>query len=186
MVMKAERILVPLDGTSFAETALPRAVELLSDGPRATLILLRATGVTTLPGVDPVDAQVAVVRDAESYLTAVADRLNEQGVTRVVRSVWYSSPAKAIVEAAQMRRANLIVMSTHARRGLRRALRGSVAESVLRQTRTPMLLVSADGALEPGRAGDAAGEHLAGEPLMSSAGPLGPAIAVEAQRRQGG
>jgi hypothetical protein len=116
----------------------------------------------------------------------VADRLNEQGVTRVVRSVWYSSPAKAIVEAAQMRRANLIVMSTHARRGLRRALRGSVAESVLRQTRTPMLLVSADGALEPGRAGDAAGEHLAGEPLMSSAGPLGPAIAVEAQRRQGG
>jgi hypothetical protein len=95
--------------------------------------------------------------------------------------VWYSSPAKAIVEAARMRRANLIVMSTHARRGLRRALRGSVAESVLRQTRTPMLLVSADGALEPGRPGDAAGEHL-----MFSAGPLGPAIAAEAQRRQGG
>jgi len=146
--MKAERILIPLDGSPLAEMALPKAVELLSDRPGATLILLRAAEVRTLPGVDPIDAQATVVREAESYLVTVADRLREQGVTQVVRSVWYSSAAKAIVEAARVRGVDLIVMSTHGRSGLRRALRGSVAESVLRRTRIPILLVSAGGAVE--------------------------------------
>lgn len=148
--MKADRILVPLDGSPLAEMALPKALELLSNGPRATLILLRAAEAPTLPGVDPIEAQAAVVREAVSYLAAVADRLSDQGVTGVVRSVWYSSAADAIVEAARMRRVNMIVMSTHGRSGLRRALRGSVAESVLRRTRTPILLVSAGGALDVG------------------------------------
>ena len=61
----------------------------------ATLILLRAAEASTLPGSDPIDAPVAVVREAESYLAAVADRLGEKGITRAVRAVWYSSPAKA-------------------------------------------------------------------------------------------
>jgi nucleotide-binding universal stress UspA family protein len=143
--MKADRILVPLDGSPLAETALPKALELLSDRPGAAVILVRAAEAPALPGIDPVEAQVAVVREAESYLAAVADRLGEQGVTRVVRSVWYSSPAEAILEAARVRRADMIVMSTHGRSGVRRALRGSVAESVLRRTRTPVLLVSAAG-----------------------------------------
>ena len=146
--MKAERILVPLDGSPLAETALPKAVELLSNGPGSTLILLRAAEARVLPGVDLIEAQVAVVREAESYLATVADRLREQGIPRIVRSVWYSRAASAIVEAAQVRRVNLIVMSTHGRSGVRRALRGSVAESVRRRTRTPILLVSAGGAVE--------------------------------------
>jgi nucleotide-binding universal stress UspA family protein len=141
--MKANRILVPLDGSPLAEMALAKALELLSDGPGATLILLRAAESTTRPGIDPIDAQASVAREAQSYLAAVADRLCEQGITRVVRSVWYSRAAKAIVEAARLRRAELIVMSTHGRSGLGRALRGSVAESVLRGTRTPIVLVSA-------------------------------------------
>jgi nucleotide-binding universal stress UspA family protein len=177
--MKAERILVPLDGSPLAEMALPKAVELLSDGPGATVILLRAAEAHTLPGVDPVDAQVAVVREAESYLAAVADRLREQGITRVVTSVWYSSAAKAIVEAARVRRVDLIVMSTHGRSGLRRALRGSVAESVLRRTRTPILLVSAGGAVEKvGSHSDTSARKSrrreATAHAMSSAGPFGP------------
>jgi len=150
--MKAERILVPLDGSPLAEMALPKAVELLSDRPGATLILLRAAEARTLPGVDPIDAQATVVREAESYLAAVGERLRAQGVTHVVRSVWYSSAAKAIVEAGRVRGVDLIVMSTHGRSGLRRALRGSVAESVLRRTRIPILLVSAGGAVEAGSA----------------------------------
>src|SRR5688500_13168924 len=135
--MTVDRVLVPLDGSPFAEIALPKAVELLS-GPRATLILLRAAHATTRPGSDPIDAQVAVVREAESYLAAVAARLCDQGLTRVIRSVWYSSAAKAIVDAARLRRVDLIVMSTHGRNGLQRAFRGSVAEAVLRGTRTPI------------------------------------------------
>jgi nucleotide-binding universal stress UspA family protein len=176
--MKADRILVPLDGSALAEMALPKALELLSDGPDATLILLRAAEATTLPGIDPIEAQVAVVREAESYLAAVADRLREQGITGVVTSVWYSSAAKAIVEASRVRRVDVIVMSTHGRSGLRRALRGSVAESVLRGTRKPILLVSAGGAAEVRKRGDTSARksrrRVATSKVISSAGPLGP------------
>lgn len=142
--MTVDRVMVPLDGSPLAELALPKAVELMS-GPRATLILLRAAHATMRPGADPIDAQVAVVREAESYLAAVAARLCNQGLTEVVRSVWYSTAAKAIVDAAHLRSVDLIVMSTHGRSGLQRAFRGSVAEAVLRGTRTPILLVQAGG-----------------------------------------
>ena len=56
--MKFDKILVPLDGSLFAEAALPKAVELIRNNDEATLILLRAAEATTLPGVDPTDAQV--------------------------------------------------------------------------------------------------------------------------------
>ena len=102
-------MLVPLDGSPLAERALPKALELLSDSPSATLILLRAAQATSLPGIDPTEAQVAVVREAESYLDAIAARLADRGLTRVVRSVWYSTAAKAIVEAAGVWRADAVL-----------------------------------------------------------------------------
>jgi hypothetical protein len=86
-----------------------------------------------------------------------------------VRSVWYSRAAEAIVEAAHARRADLIVMSTHGRSGLPRALRGSVAESVLRRTRTPILLVSAAGSVDV-----ESGPDTVVARAVSSAGPFGP------------
>jgi nucleotide-binding universal stress UspA family protein len=175
--MTVDRVLVPLDGSPLAEMAIPKALELLSDRPGATLILLRAVEATTLPGSDPTEAQVAVVHEAESYLVSVAARLSERGITRVVRSVWYSSAVKAIVEAARVRRVDVIVMSTHGRSGLRRVMRGSVAESVLRLSRTPILLVSAGGQLEasPGSGGVARKASGRAHSVLTSAGPLGPA-----------
>ena len=144
--MKVDTMLVPLDGSLLAEMALPTAIELFRDNPDATLILLRAAEATTLPGVDPTDAQVAVVGEAEEYLEGVAAGLRDRGLSRVITSVWYSQPAQAIVEAARVRGVDLIVMSTHGRSGLRRVVFGSVAESVVRGTQTPILLVSVAGA----------------------------------------
>ena len=144
--MKVDKVLVPLDGSPLAEMALPTAIEVLRDSPDATLVLLRAVEVTALPGIDPIEAQVAVVGEAESYLEGVAARLRGEGRPRVITSVWYSGATEAIVEAARVRGVGLIVMSTHGRTGLRRVILGSVAESVLRRTPTPILLVSAAGA----------------------------------------
>ena len=77
--MKVGKVLVPLDGSPLAEMALPTAIELLRDSPDATLALLRAVAATTLPGVDPIEAQAAVVGGAEPYLGAVAARLRGEG-----------------------------------------------------------------------------------------------------------
>jgi hypothetical protein len=53
----------------------------------------------------------------------------------------------AIIEAAQFHKASLIAMTTHGRTGLGRLILGSVAESVLRGTPTPILLLRAEGAV---------------------------------------
>jgi nucleotide-binding universal stress UspA family protein len=139
--MKRDKVLVPLDGSALAEQALPLAIDLLADRPTATLQLVRAAEATTLPGIDPTDAQVRAVRDAEVYLDAVAARLSGLGVKDVKTSVWYGPPAPAIVEAAQIGKFDVIVMATHGRSGLGRLVLGSVAESVLRGTHIPILFV---------------------------------------------
>ena len=140
--MKLDTILIPLDGSSLAEAALPRATE-LAHASDAGLLLIRAAEAHTLPGMDPTDAQVKVIAEAEAYLAAVRERLGVQGIRKVETSVWYGPAAYSIVEATRLRKADLIVMSTHGRSGLGRFILGSVAESVLRGTTVPILLIRA-------------------------------------------
>jgi nucleotide-binding universal stress UspA family protein len=125
--MKLDKILVPLDGSLFAEAALPKAVELIRDNDEATLILLRATEALTLPGVDPTDAQVTVVREAKEYLETMAVRLRDDGVPGVRTPVWYGAAAPSILESARRVNPDLTVMSTHGRSGIGRLTVGSVA-----------------------------------------------------------
>jgi nucleotide-binding universal stress UspA family protein len=143
--MNARRIIVPLDGSPHAEAALPEAIEIARATPGAKIILVRAAEASALPVRDPIEAQIAVVRDAEDYLDAVAARLEGKGV-RVTTSVWYGPAAITIVDAAATTRADLIVMSTHGRSGFNRLVLGSVAESVLRATHVPILLLRPDRA----------------------------------------
>jgi nucleotide-binding universal stress UspA family protein len=142
--MKLRKILVPLDGSRLAESALGEAIEL--SGAGAALLLLRAAEAARVPMADPTEAQVAVVREAEAYLEGVAERARAAGVAKVETSVWYGPASDAIVEAARVRGIDLIVMSSHGRSGLGRLIFGSVAETVLRGTTTPILLIRPNGA----------------------------------------
>ena len=143
--MKLQRILVPLDGSSLAEAALPKAAA-LAEASGAELLLVRAAQAHALPGTDPAEAQVKVVREAEEYLAEVADRLRAAGAAKLECSVWYGPAAYTIVEAATLHHVDLIVMTTHGRSGLGRLILGSVAESVLRGTAIPILLLRAEEA----------------------------------------
>lgn len=143
--MRFMKILVPLDGSALAETALWKAVDLGGE-VEATYSLLRAAEAHTFPGADPIEAQVSTVREAEEYLEGVAKRLKERGVQNVETHVWYGAPSGAITEAAAAQKADVIVMSSHGRSGLGRLILGSVTESVLRSTTTPVLVVRAEGA----------------------------------------
>ena len=140
--MKLDTILVPVDGSGLAESALPKADDLARTSG-ARLLLLRAAEAHTVPGVDPTAEQVKVVAEAETYLGRLVEELHAAGLERVEPSVWYGPPAYAIVEAARFYHVDLIVMTTHGRSGLGRLVLGSVAESVLRGTRTPILLLRA-------------------------------------------
>lgn len=143
--MDVRMILVPLDGSSLAEAALTPAVNLARESG-ATLLLLRAAEAHVGPMGDVVKAQIAVMHEVEEYLAATRERVTAAGVTRVEVSAWYGPAAKAIVEAAQARHADLIVMASHGRSGVTRLVLGSVAEKVLRATAVPILLIRAEGA----------------------------------------
>lgn len=140
--MKLQHILVPLDGSALAEAALPKAME-LAQSSGAKLLLVRAAEAHRLPGVDPTEAQIKVVSEAEDYLAQIQERLAAQGVKDVETAVWYGPAAYAIVEAARLGKVDLIAMTTHGRSGLGRLILGSVAESVLRGTTTPIFLIRA-------------------------------------------
>jgi nucleotide-binding universal stress UspA family protein len=139
--MKLNTILVPLDGSALAEAALPKAME-LADFSGARILLLRAAEAHVLPGADPTDAQVAVVKDAEAYLDRVRGHLRGRSIT-VETSVWYGPAAQAILEAARHHGVDEIVMTTHGRSGLGRLLLGSVTEAVLRGLELPVFVLHA-------------------------------------------
>jgi len=144
--MAIEKILVPLDGSDLAEAALETAIDILNEQPTTTLVLLRAAESPRSLGAELTAAeQACAVREAESYLNGVAAGLRECGITRVRTTVWYGPAAPTIVEAAEVEKADLIVLSSHGRGGAGPLIFGSVAESVLHGTRTPILLVRVIG-----------------------------------------
>jgi nucleotide-binding universal stress UspA family protein len=70
----------------------------------------------------------------------MAHRLEGRGL-RVRTVVGVGVPELTILEVATAEKADLIAMSTHGRRGLRRAVFGSVAEAVLRSAAVPVLMI---------------------------------------------
>jgi nucleotide-binding universal stress UspA family protein len=131
-----KRMLVPLDGSDLAATALPPAVE-LARGAGAELILLWAVEQ------QPQYMNLLLMRrnEAASALDAlVAETSSQVSLTPVVAAN-YGDTAEAIVEEAACRQADLIVMATHGYGGVQRWILGSVADKVLQAAPAPLLLV---------------------------------------------
>ncbi len=136
---KFQQILVPLDGSGCAEDILPK-VESLATDLKARICLLRVAYAHTFPGVDPTDAEVTVVREAEGYLQKIEKDLKAKGLT-VDSHVRYGTEAEEILDHAAQKEIDLVAMSTHGRGGVKRWLLGSVAEKVLRHCPKPVFLV---------------------------------------------
>jgi nucleotide-binding universal stress UspA family protein len=140
---KEQRILVPLDGSLCAETVIPRVEELIA-GKETGICLLRVASASTFPGVDPTEAQVKVVQEAEEYLKGLENHLKAKGLD-VDTHVRYGNDAEEILDHAAQKDIDLIAMSTHGRNGIKRFLLGSVAEKVLRHSPKPVYLVRCAG-----------------------------------------
>ncbi|MBM4341479.1 MAG: universal stress protein, partial [Deltaproteobacteria bacterium] len=102
--------------------------------------LLRVALAHTFPGVDPTEAELKVVREAEEYLKKVEDRLKAKGF-KVDSHVRYGNDAEEILDHANQKDIDMIAMTTHGRSGVKRFLLGSVAEKVLRYSPKPIFLV---------------------------------------------
>jgi nucleotide-binding universal stress UspA family protein len=122
-------IVVPLDGTPQAATALPVA-RTLARALEGKLVLVRVASSPEFAG------------EAEQYLRAVAWELGDVCVDCIAR---HGKPGREILLAATAVHADLIVMATHGRIGLQRVLTGSVSERVLVEASVPVLLMKPGG-----------------------------------------
>ena len=141
------KILVPLDGSPLAQSALPQAVA-LARRLDATLILLRVVQPTTNLSLDYGMNSFALLnavhdrqaQEADFYLRDLAHQPDVAALQpRVLRRS--GEAAESILVVADELKADMIVMATHGRQGLSRLLSGSVAERVRQHARVPVLLV---------------------------------------------
>lgn len=138
-------IVVPLDGSLLAESALPLAEGLAKTfGNR--LLLVRAVERPHVASVS-LDNPAALakveewtVEETRSYLQRKQHEVANREV-RVTTESSVGSPAWFIEECIQAHNAGLVVMASHGRSGLGRFLLGSVAQAVLRESEAPVLLV---------------------------------------------
>lgn len=138
-------ILVPLDGSAYAETALPDAVE-LAQAFDADLWLVRVAVANMAVG-SPIATRALVegyriaVREAGAYLDAVVARLKDTGVR--VRTRQLTGFAESEILAFERQAAiDLVVIATRARSG---GLAGlgiqSLAQDMLRNGAAPILMI---------------------------------------------
>lgn len=144
-------ILVPLDGSRFAEAAIPAAAQ-LARSARAGLRLVHvhqpAAGLSSPPASVAEHPEDFAARAREmTYLAEVAARLG--GVDRVEFEVCDGHPGEAIARCVIERQPDLLVMSTHGRGSVSPLWLGSVADYLLRTVSVPMLLVRPDGTSPP-------------------------------------
>ena len=135
------RVLVPLDGRKGGQRALAFA-EPLARRMGAELDLLRIPRTRSSVFGDPAIDSQREVMIAQDYVDRLARRLRDRGLAVDARVRLDGTPADRIVHQSSLRRADLVVMATHARSGPARWLHGSVAESVVQSAAAPIMLVA--------------------------------------------
>jgi nucleotide-binding universal stress UspA family protein len=152
--MSQETILVPLDGSKFAEHALPIALSLAQTmDAQVRLVSIAVDGEPVSPPSDAAKAPAetgAVVAAASEYLGELCGRI---AVITDVPVQWEVVPwvplrttdQCVLVEYIEAKNPHIVVMSTHGRGPLSRVWMGCVADWVVHHTTVPLLLVRPTG-----------------------------------------
>ena len=142
-----KKALVPLDGSKEGEVVLPY-VEALASKLKVKVILVQVLAAScpgyTAEGYDNLAYTEQELQSnkeiALEYLNNVGNRLKKKGIT-VVSEVKFGAAPEEIISYAAETRADVVAMSTHGRSGIGHWILGSVAERVLNEGNTPLLLV---------------------------------------------
>jgi len=147
-----DKILVCLDGSGLAEQIIPFATEealrFHSDVVVLRIVSEPVVISPNIPGTAGVPVRTSGMleqvkkehNEAIAYLGSVANQLQEKGLT-VETVVLQGSASDVIVNYANDNGIDLIAIATHGRSGLGRAVFGSVADYVLRNSGIPILII---------------------------------------------
>jgi nucleotide-binding universal stress UspA family protein len=147
-----KHLLVPLDGSSLAEAAVPAAVYLAQTlGASTTLIhIIEADAPQEIHG----DRHLSEPDQARTYLESAAETFPPGlSVECHVHTLPANDVARGIVEHVDEFAPDLIVMCTHGSGGLRGLVVGSIAQQVIALGKTPVLLIHPSSASGGGTGG---------------------------------
>lgn len=149
MLESIRKIIVPTEFSELSETALRSAAKLASDED-ASIHLLHSIRLPFLHTNYDVNVPEAVWegirKGTRERMSESKKLLEEAGVSEVGIIVSESrQPAEAISQSVRELGADLVVMASHGRRGLKHAFLGSVTERTIRSSPVPVLAVKGEG-----------------------------------------
>ena len=144
-MIKIRRILCPIDFSDASHNAVRYAHE-FAKGMGAHLVLLNVVEPRPM-AVDMSLSYVPLEEDLEKAaredLEEIIRSEREKGV-EVQAEVQIGTPSEIILDRAEELDVNLVILGSHGKTGLSRLLMGSVAESVVRKAKCPVLIVKAE------------------------------------------
>ena len=137
-------ILVPLDGSSVAEQALPVAIAIAERARcKIKLVLVHQPLLGIEPGPAYTKMELAMEKANRDYLRSVVARYRERLGRTLTSAVLEGPVAATLARYGRELSADLMVMTTHGRGGIRRAWLGSVVDQMIRTSEVPILVVRA-------------------------------------------
>ena len=140
-------VVVPLDGSSLAEKALPY-VAALAAKIELQVVLMRAYALPPSVTAEDYGSNLSdlldqVEAEARDYITEKVQELKESGLKNVSSVLYLGYGAQEIITLGRKTPDNFIAMCTHGRSGIKRWVLGSVAERVVRYSGDPVLIIRA-------------------------------------------
>ncbi|MBN2076429.1 MAG: universal stress protein [Dehalococcoidales bacterium] len=152
-----KRILVPLDGSRFASKAIRYAEEIAQKFDSEVILLQVINPSTPFPtetnmagAVTPSSTKVAIQiayeenqrneKRAKNYLTRKAREISKNNI-KVAYQVMIGVVSEAIIHYAKKEKFDLVIMTTHGKGGLKRAILGSITDEVIRKSGNPVLTI---------------------------------------------
>ncbi len=133
------KILIATDGSRFSMTAAAKAIS-LAESYNGGLIIICVVDVPSEFYAEAPQAMEDLVKKAKSFVEGIRKQAEEAGI-KAETFIAEAEAYQAIIDLAQRKKADIIVMGSHGRTGLRRLLMGSVAEKVIGHAGCPVLIV---------------------------------------------
>jgi len=141
------KILVPLDCSALAESALPHVRALAKGGDAVEVVLLKVIEVDVFPipksyarSFDFDALRKAYLEEARQYLDDLQTQLSAEGI-KVKVEMLEGKAGQVIADYARQNGVDLIVIATHGYTGMKQLVFGSVALKVLHESTVPVLLI---------------------------------------------
>jgi len=145
-----KKILIAIDGSELSTKALTHGLR-LAKATGSPVVIATVTELWSAldmahkskSGVaDPISQyETAVTENAKKILASAETQAKKAGIANVCLHIKDQHPAEGIIVAASKKGCDIIVMSSHGRRGVQKVLLGSVAAEVLTHSKIPVLIV---------------------------------------------